>query len=175
MDNLFYQATIPVLIQGLKQMKHLVDIASTWCQEKNVPDQVMLSTRLSPDMFEWVRQIQIACDFAKGAAARLAGQEPPKFEDNEQTFAQVQERIQKTLSFIESIPASQYEEAEDRTIELTFGNNHFSYSGLIYWTRVVLPNFYFHFTTCYNVLRANGVPVGKVDFTGSLKKWLVPA
>jgi len=117
-------------------------------------------------MFPMSRQVQIACDFAKGSIARLAGREVPKWEDNEKSFADLAERIDKTIAYISEFSTAQIEGQEDRTIELTIAGNHMSFKGQPYLLNVAMPNFYFHVAAAYAILRHNGVEVGKGDFLG---------
>jgi hypothetical protein len=127
---------------------------------------VLASARLAPDMLALTRQVQLACDFAKNSAARLAGQDPPKFEDNETTFPELQARIQKTLDYLATMPASAFEGSEERDITIPLRDRKLEFKGLPFLQRWVLPNFYFHVVTAYDILRHNGVDVGKMDFLG---------
>jgi hypothetical protein len=169
-----YDYTIPIFILGLTQLKHQTQKAIDWCKEHEVEDKTLLQTRLIADMHPWIKQVQMACDFAKGAAARLASQELPKYADNESTLEETLARIEKTISFISNIPKGHYESAESKIITIKLGPNTFRLPGSDYLRRIVFPNFYFHLVTSYNILRSNGVPIGKQDFTGSLKFFLVP-
>ena len=127
---------------------------------------MLTSYRLFPDMFPFTRQVQIACDTAKGAVARLAGVDIPKHEDTEQTFAELKARIAKTIDFVESISAAKIEGSDDKEIVLQMRSGERRFKGMQYLLGHAYPNFYFHVTTAYNVLRHNGVEVGKADFIG---------
>lgn len=127
---------------------------------------VLASDRLAPDMLPFTRQIQLSCDFAKNSAARLAGQEAPKFEDNETTFPELKARIDKTLAYLKTIPASAIDGMEDRDIKIPIRDWTLEMKGLQFVQRWALPNFYFHVVTAYNILRHNGVDIGKMDFLG---------
>lgn len=127
---------------------------------------VLAGGRLAPDMLPLARQIQLACDFAKNSTARLAGIDPPKFEDNETTIAELQSRIAKTLDYLETIPASAVDGQEDRDIVIPMRDRKIEMKGLPFLQRWALPNFYFHVVTAYNILRHNGVDIGKMDYLG---------
>ena len=132
---------------------------------KNFDGAVLVNARLAPDMFSLARQVQIACDHAKGAAARLTGQEPPRFDDNEQTLDDLKARIAKTVAYVQSVPATAYEGAEDRQIEFPLPNNLLlEMNGLEFLRDWALPHFYFHVVTAYDILRHNGVDIGKRDY-----------
>ncbi len=124
---------------------------------------------LFPDMYPLVRQVQIACDTAKGAAARLAGIEVPKHEDTEVTFAELKARIAKTLDVVKSVSAAQLKDSESRTIELKFPNGPRKFTGTTYWNDFVLPNFFFHVSMVYALLRKNGIEIGKMDYLGAVQ------
>lgn len=162
-----YSASVPVLRRMLGSLAALLETAETYAQQHKIEANALLHARLFPDMFPLIRQVQVATDFAKGASARLAGQEVPRYEDNEQTFAELQQRITKTLGYIDSLPQEAFDGAETRPITHGAGERarHFD-SGDAYLTGFVLPNFYFHVTTAYAILRHNGVPIGKRDFLG---------
>jgi hypothetical protein len=130
---------------------------------------VLLNSRLAPDMFPLTKQVQIACDFAKGAAARLAGLDVPKYEDNEASIADLKARIAKTIEFAKSVPQAKFDGADARSVTIPFRGEPTTFDNLTYLNNVVMPNFYFHVTTAYSILRHNGVPLGKADFTGPLK------
>jgi len=150
----------------LRNLSALIDKAEVHCAAKKI-DPVALSTyRLYPDMFPFTRQVQIACDTAKGAVARLAGAEIPKYEDTEQTFAELKARIAKTLDFIESVGAAKIDGSEDKEIVLAMRSGERRFKGMQYLLGHAYPNFYFHVTTAYAILRHNGVDVGKGDFIG---------
>ena len=131
---------------------------------------VLLSARLAPDMLPLTRQIQIAGDIAKNSLARLAGQEPPRFEDNETTIEQLRARLARTIDYIKSIPASAFEGSETRDIKVPAGERTLEFKGLDFLQTWVIPNVFFHVTTAYNIMRHNGVDLGKSDFIGGGRK-----
>jgi len=161
-----YAASVPVFKQILGSLAAILEKAETHAAAKKIDPQALLQARLFPDMFGLTRQIQIAADLAKGAAARLGGVEVPRYEDNEQSFADLQARIAKTLAFIDSVPSAQIEDSEVRDITLSAGSNTLNFKGLSYLLHFVLPNFLFHATTAYDILRHNGVELSKKDFLG---------
>jgi uncharacterized protein len=161
-----YQASAPAFTRMLVQLKVIVDKAAATAAAKKVDESVYLAARLYPDMLPMGRQIHIACDFAKGCCARLAGMEVPKYEDNEVTFADFQARIDKTIAFMATISAAQIDGQEDRDINITIAGKPVTFKGQPYLIHFALPNFYFHLTTAYAILRHNGVDIGKGDFLG---------
>ncbi|MGR9108224.1 MAG: DUF1993 domain-containing protein [Gammaproteobacteria bacterium] len=161
-----YQASIPVFIRMLTNCDQILDKALAHAEAKNIDPAVLVQMRLYPDMFPLSRQVQIASDMAKGCAARLAGQEPPKYEDTETTFSELKARIEKTIAFLKSFSPDQIDGSEDRAVVLNFGPKTFTFQGLPYLLHFVLPNFYFHLTTTYAILRHGGVEIGKMDFVG---------
>lgn len=164
-----YDVSIPMLTRGLTNMSAILDKAAAHAAAKKFDSAVLTQARLFPDMYPLVRQVQIACDAAKGGAARLAGIEVPKHEDTEVTFADLKARIAKTLEFVKSVNASQMKDAECRAIELKFPGGTWKFTGTAYLTDFVLPNFYFHSTVFYALLRKAGVEVGKGDFLGAIQ------
>jgi uncharacterized protein len=164
-----YDFSIPALCRGLTNLSALLDKAAAHATAKKFDSIVLAQARLFPDMHPLSRQVQIACDTAKGAAARLAGVEIPKHEDNEVTLADLKHRIAKTLDFLKGLTAAQLKDAETRAIEIKFPNGAWKFTGLVYLTDFVLPNFYFHCSMVYALLRSNGVEVGKGDFLGALQ------
>ena len=161
-----YQASIPVFVRMLSNLSKILDKATAHAELKKIDPTIFVNDRLSPDMFSLSRQVQIATDVAKGCAARLAGIEVPSYEDNETTFAELQARIAKTKAFIETVNAAQVDGSEERPITLKFGSKELHFLGQPYLLDFVLPNFYFHVTTTYAILRQSGVDVGKTDLTG---------
>jgi hypothetical protein len=161
-----YQASSPCFARMLRNLSVLIDKAEAHCTAKKIEPSALTTARLFPDMFPFTRQVQISCDTAKGAVARLAGVDIPKHEDTEQTFAELKARIAKTLDFIESIPAAKIDGSEDREIVLPMRSGERRFKGMQYLLGFAYPNFYFHVTTAYNLLRHNGVEVGKTDFIG---------
>ena len=168
MSHSLYAASVPVFRQLLDSLAALLEKAEAHAGAARFEPDALLQARLFPDMFPLTRQVQLATDFAKGASARLAGVESPRYEDNERGFAELQQRISKTLGFIDSLQAADIEAGASRAITHGVGERarHFD-NGQVYLTHFALPNFYFHVTTAYNLLRHNGVPVGKKDFIGS--------
>ncbi|MES2299057.1 MAG: DUF1993 domain-containing protein [Pseudomonadota bacterium] len=162
-----YSASVPVFRQILASLSAIIDKAEAHAIEKKIDPAALLQARLFPDMFPFTRQIQIAADFAKGASARLAGVEVPKYEDNEQSFGDLKARIAKTIAFIDSLPQGAIEDSAGRDITTSSGPNAKQFKGQVYLAHYALPHFYFHATTAYNLLRHNGVEVGKKDFIGS--------
>jgi uncharacterized protein len=161
-----YQASVPVFQRMLGNLKAILHIAAAHGQAKKIDDSVFLNARLYPDMLAMGRQVQIAGDFAKGACSRLAGQEVPKYEDTEKTFAELLARIDKTLAHIAGFTPAQIDGSEDRDITISVAGNPMSFKGHNYLLHQALPNFYFHVTTAYALLRHNGVEIGKRDFIG---------
>jgi uncharacterized protein len=154
------------ITQTLAALDKLLDKLAAHCAAGGVEEGVFLSSRLYPDMFPFSRQVQIACDFAKGAAARLAGIEVPSWPDDEKTLADLKARIAKTRGFVEGLSAAAFEGSDTRVIRIKLGRNapETEMPGAAYLAHVVLPNFFFHASTAYALLRHNGVSVGKGDF-----------
>ena len=157
----------PIFVRMLGNLSAILDKAAAHAQAKKIDPSVLLNARLFPDMFAFTRQIQLASDFAKGAVARLAGLEPPKYEDTETTIDQLKARIARTIEFVQGIKPGQLEGAESREISLKVRDTVQKHSGMVYLTLIALPNFYFHATTAYDILRHNGVELGKRDFVGA--------
>jgi hypothetical protein len=164
-----YDFSIPALIRGLTNLSAILDKGAAHATAKKFDSAVLAQARLFPDMHPLVRQVQIACDTAKGAAARLAGVEVPKHEDNEVTFADLKARIAKTVDFLKTITPAQLKDAEGRSIELKFPSGAMKFTAMDYLNGFVLPNFYFHESMVYALLRKNGVDVGKGDFLGPIQ------
>ena len=162
-----YEASAPRFTHTLKSLAAILGKAQAHCEAKKIDPQVLVSARLYPDMFALARQVQIACDSAKGAVARLAGVEIPKHEDTEANFAELQARIQKTLDFIAALKPAQIDGSEDKDIVLKLRGRDVEFNGMAYLLGFVHPNFYFHAATAYNILRHNGVEIGKADFLGA--------
>ena len=161
-----YTMSAQSFLPMLQNLQKLLEKGAEHAGAKKFDTGVLCNARLAPDMFPLTRQIQIATDHAKGASARLAGVEAPKFEDNETTYADLQARVQKTIDFVSTLKAESFEGSEDRDITITVPGRTFQMKGLDYLKGWALPNFYFHYTTAYNLLRHNGVGVGKRDFLG---------
>jgi len=166
MDSI-YTYTVPLFIKHLGGIRNSLDKAQAYAVDRKVEETVLLSDRLAPDMFPYVRQVQIACDNAKGAVARLAGIEAPKFDDTEKTIAELQARIDKTLAFISSVPESGFASAAEQKITLPYFPGKYM-TGFDYAREYVIPNFLFHVTVAYAILRHQGVPLGKADFMNGM-------
>ncbi len=163
-----YQASIPVFQQMLGGLSAVLAKAEAHASAKKIEPAALLQARLYPDMFALLRQVQVACDFAKGVSARLAGVDVPAFEDKEESFADLQARIAKTLAFISSLTAAQLEGSETRQIVTQAGTpKEKIFTGQSYLLNYGLPHFFFHTSTAYAVLRHNGVEVGKKDYIGT--------
>lgn len=161
-----YESSVPSLKHMLHSLAAILEKAATHADSRKIDPGVFINARLFPDMLPLVKQIQIATDQAKGCAARLAGIDIPKFEDKETTFDELQARIAKTVAFLEGFKADQIDGSEEREIVLTLHERKLEFKGREYLLNWVLPNFYFHVTTAYNILRHNGVDIGKRDFLG---------
>ena len=161
-----HDASVPIFRQMLAALSHILDKADAQASERGIDPSTLVEARLAPDMFPLARQAQIATDHAKGATARLAGQDLPSYADDETTFAELKARIAKTLTFIESVSAAAMQEAETRDIVLKIGGREMRFDGRSYLLHFALPNFFFHVTTAYAILRANGIEIGKRDFMG---------
>lgn len=166
MSLTMYSAFIPVAIRTLQNLSAILAKGAAHCEARKIDPSAFLSARLYPDMFPLSRQVQIASDTVKGAAARLAGIEIPRFEDNETTFAELQARLDKTVAFLKTIQPAQIDGKEDADIVLSFPTRTFEFKGQAYLTGWVLPNLYFHTTTAYALLRHGGVELGKADYLG---------
>ncbi len=162
-----YQASVPPFLQMLASLSAILDKAAVHAAARKIEPSVLLNTRLTPDMFPLVRQVQLAADFAKGAAGRLAGVELPKFPDEETSFAELTARIAKTVDFIETLKPAQIDGSEGREITIPIGGQPYKFTGQNYLIRFALPNFYFHHTTAYAILRQCGVEIGKRDYLGA--------
>ncbi len=161
-----YQVTVPVFIRMLNNLAGILEKAAEHCTTRKIDPAALIHARLYPDMFDLARQVQVACDHARNGAARLAGREAPDREKTEQTFAELKERIRKTVAFLETFRPEQFEGAETREVTIKRGETTVTYDGLDYLLNRVLPNFYFHVTTAYDILRHNGVELGKRDYLG---------
>ena len=161
-----YHASVPIVLRALTNLKSILGKAEAWAAEKNVKEETVLNARLALDMLPFAKQIQLVSDSSKGLAARLGGVENPSYADDETTFAQLHERLQKTIDFISSVPQANFDGAEGREVVLKFPSRTMEFTGLAYLTGFVIPNLFFHVTTAYAILRHNGVPLGKSDFLG---------
>jgi hypothetical protein len=165
-----HSASVPVFVRMLGNLSTWLDKAEAHALARKFDASVYLSSRLAPDMLPFTKQIQIACDAAKFGVARLAGVESPKFEDNETSLADLRERIAKTLAYVQSIPASQIDGSEARDVVVPRRDGSMTLKGEVYLKHWVLPNFYFHVTTAYALLRHNGVELGKGDYLGAVQQ-----
>lgn len=164
-----YQASVPVLVHALGCLRAILEKGAAHAEAKKIDPAVLLAGRLFPDMLPLIRQVQIASDNAKGGAARLAGFEPPKYDDTETSFAELIARLDKTIAFINSVTPAQIDGGQEKSITLTFPSKTYSFKGQAYLQKFVIPNVYFHITTGYNILRHNGVELGKADFLGAIQ------
>jgi hypothetical protein len=164
-----YDVSIPALTLGLTNLGAILDKAILHAEARKFDPNILAQTRVFPDMLPFTRQVMIACDMAKGCAARLAGIDNPKFEDTETTLAELKARVEKTKAFIATVQAHQFDGAEAREIVIPAGSRTLKFTGAGYVTKFVLPNFYFHSSMVYALLRHNGVEIGKGDFLGAIQ------
>ena len=162
-----FQASVPVFTRALKNLAAVLEKGAAHAQARKIEEAVLLNSRLFPDMFSLVRQVQIATDTARSGAARLAGVEFPAYEDNETTFAALATRIHDTVRFLETLQPAQIDGSEDKTISWQSRSSTKSMQGQPYLFSHLLPNVYFHVTTAYNILRHNGIEIGKKDYLGT--------
>jgi len=160
--------SVPVFTRGLNALDAILAKAIDFCAEKSIDPAVLCATRLIPDMLPLVRQVQIGCDFAKNGTARIAGLEAPKFEDSETTLVALRERIAKTIAYLTSVEEAAINSAPGRTVAFPIGPNRYQMEAVAYLLHMVTPNFYFHVTTAYDILRNAGVSLGKRDFMGAV-------
>ncbi len=161
-----YQASVPVFAHALGNLSAILDKGAAYAEARKIDPSVLINSRLYPDMFALVRQIQITSDVVKGCVARLAGQEPPSYADTEATIPELKERLEKTIAFMKTFKPDQIDGTEEKTIQLKVGGQPMTFKGLVYLQYFVLPTLYFHVTTAYGILRHNGVEVGKRDYLG---------
>jgi hypothetical protein len=163
-----YDSAIPPAVRTLENLSKILDKAVAQAKNENIDAKIYLEGRLASDMHPFTRQIQMASDGAKAGAARLAGEEPPSFPDTETSFPELKERITKTVTYLKSIPREKFAGADERTITLKFPNGSLDFVGRDFLTGFMLPNFYFHVTTAYDILRHKGVQIGKMDYLGGV-------
>ncbi len=163
-----YHAAVPPFVRTLGSLSAILDKALAHADARKIDPSVFLSSRLYPDMYPLLKQVQIASDNAKGSAARLAGIAPPVFEDTEVTFADLKERIKKTIDFLQTLTPQQIDGSEGRDIKLVFPSITLEFTGMDYLLTFAQPNVYFHASMAYAILRHNGVEVGKADFLGGV-------
>jgi hypothetical protein len=162
-----YGMSVGQFLPMLASLRKILDKAAANAKTRKFETNVLVNARLAPDMFTLARQLQLTCDFAKNSSARLAGLEAPRFEDNETTFDELQARIDKTVAYLKTIPAAAIDGQEERDIKIPLRDRTLEMKGLPFVQNWVLPNFYFHAVTAYNILRHNGVDLGKQDYLGS--------
>lgn len=163
-----HAVSIDVFAATLGNLSTLLEKGAAHATARKFDPGVLVLARLAPDMFPLSKQVQIACDLAKNSAARLAAQEPPRFEDNEKTIEELRTRIARTIDYLKSMPASAFEGSEERDIKVPAGERTLEFKGLTFLQRWAIPNVFFHVTTAYNILRHNGVELGKRDFLGAI-------
>lgn len=161
-----YQASVPVFVRMLDNLDGILTKAEAHAQARGIDPMVLLQSRLYPDMFPLVRQVQVATDMCKGGAARLAGVAVPKHEDTEQSFGELRARVARVRELVSGFTAEQIDGSEDRAITLEMRSGTLSFDGQSYLLKFVLPNFYFHISMAYGILRHSGVELGKMDFMG---------
>lgn len=164
-----YEASIPTFVRTLRNLRAILEKGIAYSEAKKLDATVLAGSRLFPDMLPLTRQIQIAADAAKGCAARLAGVEVPRFEDNETTLPELIARVDKTLDYLQGFKAAQIDGSEQRAVTITVRNQTLEFTGLVYLQYWAIPNFFFHVTTAYALLRHNGVEIGKADYLGRLQ------
>lgn len=162
-----YQASVPRFVNILGNLSKILEKTQAHVEAKKMADGSFTAFRLFPDMLPMTTQVQIACDAAKGVVARLAGVDIPVFEDNEKTLAELKTRVDKTIAFIQTITPEQIDGTEDKDIVIKRGEKETHYKGMQFLLGHAIPNFYFHVTTTYSILRHNGVEIGKRDFLGN--------
>ena len=163
-----YQASVPVFVRTLTSLKGILEKAARHAESRKLDPTALLKARLYPDMFDLTRQVQVATDFARGTPARLAGVEPPSFADNEGTFAELVSRIERTIAYIETLKREDIDGSEAREIVRPLRGEPHRFTGIGYLLQFALPNFFFHAATAYDILRHNGLEIGKSDFIGPL-------
>lgn len=163
-----YQASAPIFLRQFASLTAIIDKAEAFVKVGGLNEADFIDARLAPDMLNFAKQVQIATDGAKAGIARLGGVEIPAYDDTETTFAELKERIAKTVAFIESVPAASVDGTEDKAIEFTIRDLELKFVGQPFLLHFVLPNFFFHVTTAYAILRHKGVEIGKIDFLGGI-------
>ena len=162
------QSPVPSFTHSLRCLAAILAKAEAHCEDRKIDPNALLTARLYPDMLNFTRNVLIACDTAKGLAARLSQTDNPSYEDNETTFAELQARITRTIDFMESVPEAAFEGAEGREVVMQVGPDEMKFTGAAYFSGFATPNFYFHMTTSHDILRHNGVEIGKRDFLGMI-------
>ncbi|CAB3775899.1 DUF1993 domain-containing protein [Pararobbsia alpina] len=167
MSLTMYQTSVPVFVRGLKILSTLLGKAQAYTIEHGQDPADLLNARLAPDMLSLIGQVQRASDTSKLSGQRLSGVAAPRFEDTETSFAELEQRIAKSIAYLETLQPAQFEGSESRTIQLNFGEFKPSFTGNSYLLTFALPNFFFHITTAHDILRHNGLPIGKLDYLGT--------
>ncbi|MBL4892278.1 MAG: DUF1993 domain-containing protein [Rhizobiaceae bacterium] len=162
-----HSASIPYFIRALNNLSAILEKGAAHAQENEIDPSILVTDRLFPDMLPLSRQVQIACDVSKGAAARISGIEAPSHEDTESSFEELIARISKTIEFLNSVPSDKVDGTEEKEIKFKAGPYELEFTGASYLSTWALPNIYFHVTTTYNILRHNGVVLGKLDYIGA--------
>ena len=163
-----YQVSVPIFIRYMNHLRQILEKGEAYAEEKNFEPEVLINARLAPDMFTLVKQIQVVTDVARRCIARLVDDELVSIEDNEQTFADLYQRINTTIDYLESIKPEQIDGTEDKNITMKFKSHSMDFKGMNFVLYFSMPNVYFHVTTVYNILRNNGVALRKPDYTGEL-------
>lgn len=163
---MIYASSIAILIHNMKALSAVLKKADAHCEARKIDRNALLQARLFPDMFPLIRQVQLVTDFAKGCGARLSGIAIPSYPDEEKSFEDLQARLSRTIDFLRTLNDADFADAATRSITLRAGGKDVTFSGADYLNSYVLPNFYFHYATAYNILRHNGVELGKGDFMG---------
>jgi len=163
--------SVEVFVNALGNLSWVLEKGASAAAQRKFDPAVLLAARLAPDMLPLTRHVQIAGDIAKNAVARLAGQEPPRFEDNETSIEQLRARLARTIDYLKGVPASAFEGADTRAIKVPAGERTLQFKGLEFLQRWAIPNVFFHFTTAYDILRHNGVELGKRDFLNAGRDW----
>jgi hypothetical protein len=163
-----YQASVPRFVNALKNLSHILEKAQAHAEAKKIDPQILASSRLYPDMLPLTKQVQIASDTCKGLVSRLAGVDIPSYEDTEKTLVDLQARVTKTMAYVESFTPAQIDGTEDKDIVVKRGEKETHYKGMQFLLGHAIPNVYFHITTTYNILRHNGVEIGKSDYLGKV-------
>jgi hypothetical protein len=161
-----YALSVDIFSHTLGNLSAILEKGASHAAARNFDPNVLVTSRLAPDMLPLAKQVQLASDMAKNSVARLAGQDPPRFEDNEKTMEELRARIARTIDYLRSVPASALEGAEDRDIKVPARDTALQFKGLPFLQSWAIPNFFFHVTTAYNILRHNGVEIGKRDYLG---------
>lgn len=162
-----YQASVPVLIRALGNLRAILEKGAAHAEARKIDPTALIGSRLYPDMFALARQVQLASDMAKSCVSRLAGAEPPKWEDKESTFPDLLARIDKTVAHVKSFKPEQIDGSEEKAVTLQTPRGPLNFKGMQYLLFFLLPNLFFHVTTAYNILRHNGVELGKADYLGA--------